>query len=146
MRLICHSCGSVVSSEVPEDVIVRAFIECPECIEKNKYDLSPIVGHAFVSRIERMQRSPFGWQMTLQSTGEFDEAFFDDVCRMMMQNEPFAFRSQIEDSPLGKVMVSFALESPCGETPSVETPAVPALASPQPQSPAGAATDTSELT
>lgn len=33
-RIGCSSCGKPVSTEVPEDTVVRAFIECPECIEK----------------------------------------------------------------------------------------------------------------
>jgi|HubBroStandDraft_2_1064218.scaffolds.fasta_scaffold00006_61 hypothetical protein len=28
-------CGKSVSTEVPEGTIVRAWVECPECIEKN---------------------------------------------------------------------------------------------------------------
>lgn len=34
MRLHCSNCGESVSTEVPEGTIVRAYIECPECIEK----------------------------------------------------------------------------------------------------------------
>ena len=34
MRLGCSRCGKVLSTEVPEGTIVRAFIECPECIGK----------------------------------------------------------------------------------------------------------------
>ena len=33
MRLKCSKCGKVVSSEVPDNIVIRAFIECPECIE-----------------------------------------------------------------------------------------------------------------
>ena len=33
-RLHCHRCGSVVSTPVPSDAVVRGWIECPECIEK----------------------------------------------------------------------------------------------------------------
>ena len=38
MRLHCGECGKVVSTEVPDDTVVRAWIECPECIEKADYD------------------------------------------------------------------------------------------------------------
>ena len=30
----CSRCGKRVSSPVPLDIIVRAWVECPECIEK----------------------------------------------------------------------------------------------------------------
>ena len=36
MRLKCPKCGKVVSTEVPDGTIVRAWIECPECIDKHK--------------------------------------------------------------------------------------------------------------
>jgi len=32
----CSKCGKQVSNEVPERLIVRAWIECPECIELEK--------------------------------------------------------------------------------------------------------------
>ena len=32
-RLHCNKCGKAVSSPVDKDVIVRAWLECPECIE-----------------------------------------------------------------------------------------------------------------
>jgi DNA-directed RNA polymerase subunit RPC12/RpoP len=35
MKLHCQRCGKVVSTEVPDDAIVRAFVECPECIEED---------------------------------------------------------------------------------------------------------------
>jgi DNA-directed RNA polymerase subunit RPC12/RpoP len=31
--LKCSNCGKIVSSPVPDNTIVRAWIECPECIE-----------------------------------------------------------------------------------------------------------------
>jgi chromosome segregation ATPase len=34
MRIRCNSCGKSVSSEVPDDTVLRAYAECPECIEK----------------------------------------------------------------------------------------------------------------
>jgi len=34
MKLKCMICGKEISTEVPDDTIVRGFIECPECIEK----------------------------------------------------------------------------------------------------------------
>lgn len=34
MRIHCNKCGKSVSTEVPEDTIVRAWVECPECVAK----------------------------------------------------------------------------------------------------------------
>ena len=34
MRIRCSACGAVVSSDVPEETVVRAWIECIDCIEK----------------------------------------------------------------------------------------------------------------
>jgi hypothetical protein len=33
-RIWCMQCGKSVSSPVPKDTIVRAWVECPECIEQ----------------------------------------------------------------------------------------------------------------
>ena len=33
MVIGCMRCGKPVSSEVPDATIIRAWIECPECIE-----------------------------------------------------------------------------------------------------------------
>ncbi len=30
----CSRCGKRVSNEVQEELIVRAWVECPECLEK----------------------------------------------------------------------------------------------------------------
>ena len=34
--LHCSECGKQVSSSFPRDVVVRAWIECPECLEKRE--------------------------------------------------------------------------------------------------------------
>jgi hypothetical protein len=34
IQLRCNLCGKVVSSAVPNETVVRAWLECPECIEK----------------------------------------------------------------------------------------------------------------
>lgn len=36
MRIYCSRCGASVSSEVPDNTIIRAWVECPECIEKER--------------------------------------------------------------------------------------------------------------
>ncbi len=33
-RILCMNCGGSVSSPVPKGTVVRAWVECPECIEK----------------------------------------------------------------------------------------------------------------
>lgn len=33
-RVHCSRCGKPVSTPVPKKTIVRAWVECPECIEK----------------------------------------------------------------------------------------------------------------
>ena len=37
-RICCMKCGKSVSSPVPKDTIVRAWVECPECLEKKYRD------------------------------------------------------------------------------------------------------------
>lgn len=32
-RIYCNQCGKSVSTEVPDDTIVRAWVECPECVK-----------------------------------------------------------------------------------------------------------------
>jgi hypothetical protein len=34
MRLLCYGCNKSVSTEVPEETIIRAVMWCPECIER----------------------------------------------------------------------------------------------------------------
>jgi len=34
MRLKCNYCGKIVSTEIPENSVIRADVKCPECIEK----------------------------------------------------------------------------------------------------------------
>ena len=36
MRLKCYYCYKSVSTEVPDDTIVRALLVCPECIDLGK--------------------------------------------------------------------------------------------------------------
>ena len=33
-RVLCMNCGKSVSSPVPKGTVIRAWVECPECIEK----------------------------------------------------------------------------------------------------------------
>jgi len=34
----CSVCGKRVSNEISEELVVRAFVECPECIEDERYE------------------------------------------------------------------------------------------------------------
>ena len=36
MRLFCNICDKSVSNEVPDDIIIRAALVCPECIEAKR--------------------------------------------------------------------------------------------------------------
>ena len=36
MRYPCYFCGKSVTSELPEDSVIRAILVCPECIEAKK--------------------------------------------------------------------------------------------------------------
>lgn len=40
MRIRCSWCGKPVSTEVPDGTIVRAFVECPECIATLRWQLN----------------------------------------------------------------------------------------------------------
>jgi DNA-directed RNA polymerase subunit RPC12/RpoP len=36
MRYHCHFCGKSVTSELPNDAVIRAALVCPECLEEGK--------------------------------------------------------------------------------------------------------------
>jgi hypothetical protein len=36
MRYFCNFCYKSVTSELPEDAVIRAVLVCPECIEAKK--------------------------------------------------------------------------------------------------------------
>ncbi len=37
MWIRCNECGEIVSTEVPDKTIVRAWVQCTECVKK-EYD------------------------------------------------------------------------------------------------------------
>lgn len=39
----CSSCGQRVSNVVPAEVVVRAFVSCPTCIDKYENDLADLI-------------------------------------------------------------------------------------------------------
>lgn len=48
MRIHCSKCGKPVSNEFEppqEDLIIRAWVECPECLEKEVKSLCPLMVH-----------------------------------------------------------------------------------------------------
>jgi DNA-directed RNA polymerase subunit RPC12/RpoP len=36
MRYVCSFCGQSVTSELPDDSVIRAVLVCPECIEAKR--------------------------------------------------------------------------------------------------------------
>jgi DNA-directed RNA polymerase subunit RPC12/RpoP len=36
MRYFCHFCGRSVTTELPDDSVIRAVLVCPECIEDRR--------------------------------------------------------------------------------------------------------------
>lgn len=45
-RIPCSKCGKSVSTEVPDETIVRAWVECPECTSETK-DKTSILASSF---------------------------------------------------------------------------------------------------
>ena len=39
MRYYCYICGKSVTSEIPENLVIRAVLVCPECIEQGKISI-----------------------------------------------------------------------------------------------------------
>lgn len=40
MRYHCYICGKSVTTELPNDSVIRAILVCPECIEAEKVTFS----------------------------------------------------------------------------------------------------------
>ena len=36
MRYHCYGCGKAVTSPLPDDVVIRAILVCPECLEAKR--------------------------------------------------------------------------------------------------------------
>jgi hypothetical protein len=36
MRIRCNNCGKPVSNEVPDTTIIKAWVECQECIDREE--------------------------------------------------------------------------------------------------------------
>lgn len=55
-RVHCSECGKEVSSPVPDDFVIRAFVQCPECareeykmMEKLKKRVKGLIGEEEVT-------------------------------------------------------------------------------------------------
>jgi len=68
-RIWCRNCGKSVSSPVPKDTIVRAYVECPECIEK-RGALAPVATgqHSIASMLDELIH------LAIAIEGEYDRA------------------------------------------------------------------------
>lgn len=44
MRLRCFGCMKSVSSEVPDETVVRAMLMCPECLEAESARFAAVLG------------------------------------------------------------------------------------------------------
>jgi hypothetical protein len=66
MKLHCYSCYKPVSSDVPEETFVRAYLECPECIEEKAAKA--------VARMERIME-------------RYDTAFDEKCCATLYDGE-----------------------------------------------------------
>ena len=51
IRLHCFACGKSVSTEVPDNTIVRAILTCPECIEQIEEDSKKNMKEFYVPKI-----------------------------------------------------------------------------------------------
>lgn len=58
MRFRCYGCSESVSSEVPDDAILRAVAWCPECIEAGKDQDSEALATARREERERCAAIP----------------------------------------------------------------------------------------
>lgn len=43
MKIHCIHCRKIVSTEIPDDVIIRGTTECPECIARQGADLKNLI-------------------------------------------------------------------------------------------------------
>jgi len=56
MHLYCNSCGSVVSTEVPKDTVIRAWIECPECVDAESTTKVLLIQNFTVKELKKLWR------------------------------------------------------------------------------------------
>jgi DNA-directed RNA polymerase subunit RPC12/RpoP len=56
MRYACFFCGKSVTSELPNDSVIRALLICPECMEDEKI----IIPESETTTVENMKRRSDG--------------------------------------------------------------------------------------
>lgn len=69
----CNKCGKGVSSAVPDNTIVRAWVECPECVEKSAApsELPVFRGHPLTCGGNRHDEAHVAYQK--EHGGDFGE-------------------------------------------------------------------------
>ena len=76
MTIRCNKCSKSVSSEVPGNIIVRAWVECPECVEKD----SALSLHTenIIARLEKAKQHRLDIQaLLLLKLGDVYQSQFD---------------------------------------------------------------------
>jgi hypothetical protein len=61
MRLRCNRCGKELSTPIPEDTVVRAWIECPECIEVETPGLQEYLSRVILPAMREQRVVWGGW-------------------------------------------------------------------------------------
>jgi hypothetical protein len=64
VRLLCTECGRSVSSEIPEDTVVRAVLVCPECVPLVWRQDEP----ATAAAVAKLARRPHHWRFYANGT------------------------------------------------------------------------------
>jgi hypothetical protein len=79
----CSRCGKVVSNIIDDDLIVRAYVVCPECIEKDKdleeriVDLEKEISVPGTQLTRTLLKSgKIGWTLTIGKMGLVKRFFY----------------------------------------------------------------------
>ncbi len=94
MRIGCSTCGKVVSTEVPGRTIIRAYVECPECIEEETMidnDTREVVKEKLMERIRKA--------ITNQGLKTAVSAFRDFCLALQIELETEVLRKKIKPDP-----------------------------------------------
>jgi hypothetical protein len=62
VRLTCNNCGKIVSTEVPDNTVVRACLECPECIEKQYVSKKLKVTNTKTGKVWIQENQQHSWE------------------------------------------------------------------------------------
>lgn len=90
MRFRCYGCNKFVSSEVPDDAILRAVTWCPECVESGKdqdeeqrcLKCEKPTGHSAEQAIYKDGKGPLCHDCA-ESTVIFSAVIEDDECKCL---------------------------------------------------------------